>query len=66
MGQLNHLPEIQENIMGGGVAIDHRLVGGIATPLKNMKVSWMILPNVWKNKQMFQSPPTRLTIINHY
>ena len=46
MGQLNHLPEIQENIMGGGVAIDHRLVGGIATPLKNMKVSWMILPNV--------------------
>jgi hypothetical protein len=66
MGQLNHLPEIQENIMGGGVAIDHRLVGGIATLLKNMKVSWMILPNVWKNNQMFQSPPTRLTTINHY
>ena len=26
------------------------LVGGSATPLKNMKVNWLILPNIWENK----------------
>jgi hypothetical protein len=31
------------------------LVGGIPTPLKNMKVSWDDdIPNIWK-KHMFQS-----------
>ena len=29
------------------------------TPLKNMKVSWDYYSNIWKNKKMFQSPPTR-------
>jgi hypothetical protein len=33
-----------------------QLVGGIPTPLKNMKVSWdHIIPNIWKNKKMFQT-----------
>ena len=44
------------------VAVLHRLVGGIPTPLKNMKVSWdsgMIIPKIWENHPvMFQSPPT--------
>ena len=32
------------------------LVGGIPTPLKNMKVSWDDeIPNIWKNKKMFQA-----------
>ena len=32
------------------------LVGGWATPLKNMKVSWDYkIPNIWKNKAMFQT-----------
>ena len=26
------------------------LVGGWATPLKNMNVNWMIIPNIWENK----------------
>ena len=34
------------------------LVGGWATPLKNMKVNWDDIPNTWKKKVMFQSPPT--------
>ena len=40
------------------------LVGGIPTPLKNMKVNWDDeLPNIWKNKPvMFQSPPTRYAL----
>jgi hypothetical protein len=35
----------------------HRLVGGIPTPLKNMKVSWDDdIPNIWKViKFMFQT-----------
>ena len=37
------------------------LAGGIATPLKNMKVNWDDdIPDIWKNNPvMFQSPPTR-------
>ena len=32
----------------------------VATPLTNMKVNgMMIISNIWKNKKMFQSPPTR-------
>ena len=32
------------------------LVGGIPTPLKNMKVSWDDdIPNMWKIKFMFQT-----------
>jgi hypothetical protein len=35
--------------------ISFYLVGGIPTPLKNMKVSWDDeIPNRWKNKFMFQ------------
>ena len=31
--------------------MDNDLVGGIATPLKNMSSSvGMIIPNIWKNK----------------
>jgi hypothetical protein len=31
--------------------VQHRLVGGIPTPLKNMKVSWDDdISNIWKNK----------------
>ena len=33
------------------------LVGGIPTPLKNMKVSWDDYPHIWKNKKCFK-PPT--------
>ena len=37
----------------------HYLVGGIPTPLKNMKVSWDDeIPNMWKKLKKFQSPPT--------
>jgi len=37
------------------------LVGGIPTPLKNMKVSWDYeIPNIWKNKNMFQTTNQRL------
>ena len=39
------------------------LVGGIPTPLKNMKVNWDDeIPNTWKIKVMFQSPPTSLLL----
>ena len=32
------------------------LVGGWPTPLKNMKVGWDDdIPNIWKNKKMFQT-----------
>ena len=32
------------------------LVGGMPTPLKNMKVSWDCeIPNIWKIKNMFQT-----------
>ena len=32
------------------------LVGGIPTPLKNMKASWDDdIPNIWKNQKMFQT-----------
>ena len=32
------------------------LVGGSATPLKNMKVNWDDdIPNIWENKKMFQT-----------
>ena len=35
------------------------LVGGIPTPLKNMKFSWDYdIPNIWKNKKC-SKPPTR-------
>ena len=38
------------------------LVGGIPTPLKNMKVSWDDdIPNIWKNKTC-SKPPTRSSI----
>jgi hypothetical protein len=31
-------------------SIKYKLVGGIPTPLKNMKVSWDDeIPNIWKN-----------------
>ena len=33
------------------------LVGGIPTPLKNMKVSWDDYPHIWKNKKC-SKPPT--------
>jgi len=33
------------------------LVGGIPTPLKNMKSVGMIIPNIWKNKNC-SKPPT--------
>jgi hypothetical protein len=37
--------------------IQVRLIGGIPTPLKNMKVSWDDdIPNIWKNNPfMFQT-----------
>ena len=36
------------------------LVGGIPTPLKNMKVSWDDgIPNIWKNRTC-SKPPNRL------
>jgi hypothetical protein len=36
------------------------LVGGIPTPLKNMKGSWgYTIPNIWKNKKC-SKPPTSL------
>ena len=39
------------------------LVGGIPTPLKNMKVSWDDeIPNIWKNKK-FSKPPTSIHLI---
>ena len=31
------------------------MVGGIPTPLKNMNVNWDEIPNIWKNKNMFQT-----------
>ena len=35
------------------------LVGGWATPLKNMKVNWDDdIPNIWENKKC-SKPPTR-------
>jgi hypothetical protein len=41
------------------------LVGGIPTPLKNMKVSWDDdIPNIWKNKTC-SKPPTRYDIIRY-
>ena len=37
------------------------LVGGIPTPLKNMKFTWDDeIPSIWKNKKC-SKPPTRLT-----
>jgi len=39
--------------------MDYDLVGGIPTPLKNMKVKWHDdIPNIWKNK--CAKPPTSL------
>ena len=41
------------------------LVGGIPTPLKNMKVSWDDdIPNIWRNKmsQTGPKPPTSLVL----
>ena len=39
------------------------LVGGIPTPLKNIKVSWDDeIPNIWKNKNVPNQPPTRWNI----
>ena len=41
------------------------LVGGIPTPLKNMKVSWDDdIPNIWKHK--IHVPNHQPVIINHY
>jgi hypothetical protein len=38
--------------------VNNNLVGGIPTPLKNMKVSWDDdIPNIWKNKK-YSKPPT--------
>ena len=37
-----------------------KLVGGIATPLKNMKVTWDDDFQIGKIKVIFQSPPTSL------
>jgi hypothetical protein len=44
---------LSQNFMGD----HHVLVGGIPTPLKNMKVSWDDdIPNRWKDKKvMFQT-----------
>ena len=40
--------------------IDHYLVGGWATPLKNMSSSiGMIIPNIWENKK-YSKPPTSI------
>ena len=36
------------------------LVGGVATPLKNMKVNWDDYSQYVENTKMFQSPQTRL------
>ena len=39
------------------------LVGGSATPLKNMKVNWDDeIPNIWENTKMATKPPTRVDI----
>ena len=39
------------------------LVGGIPTPLKNMKVNWdEDIPNIWKNKQMLQTTNQLLVV----
>ena len=41
------------------LASEAYLVGGWATPLKNMKVNWDDeIPNIWKNKK-YSKPPTR-------
>ena len=38
--------------------VNNNLVGGIPTPLKNMKVSWDDdIPNIWKNRT-YSKPPT--------
>ena len=43
---------------------DEDVVGGIPTPLKNMKVSWDDeIPNIWKNKKC-SKPPTTLWLFN--
>jgi hypothetical protein len=49
-----------------GKIIQVRLIGGIPTPLKNMKVSWDDdIPNIWKNNPfMFQT--TNQPLIFHY
>ena len=42
----------------GGSLSDLKLVGGWATPLKNMKVNWDDeIPNIWENKKC-SKPPT--------
>ena len=44
----------------------HDLVGGLPTPLKNMKVNWDgNIPNIWDNKKC-SKPPTRLSKIDDF
>ena len=48
--------------------ISNELVGGIPTPLKNMKVSWDDdIPNIWKNKiHVLNHQPDSVTMIANY
>ena len=40
--------------------VNGKLLGGWATPLKNMKVNWDDeIPNIWENKKC-SKPPTRM------
>jgi hypothetical protein len=52
-------PPVRSGAMIAGI-----LVGGIPTPLKNMKVSWDDeIPNIWKNKTC-SKPPTSEVLIS--
>ena len=47
---------------------NYQLVGGIPTPLKNMKINWDDdIPNIWKVKQiMFQTTNQLYIAYLHY
>ena len=56
----NHSPtHLHELRYGPFLAMLPSLVGGWASPLKNMKINWMIIPNMWEKKKC-SKPPTRL------
>ena len=59
--KLQGLPQKWRRI---GTLLECLLVGGWATPLKNMSSSiGMIIPNIWKNKKC-SKPPTSLSFIH--
>ena len=47
-------------VFEGGIPPISKLVGGIPTALKNMKVNWDDeIPNIWKHDNKCSKPPTR-------